>query len=123
MTVVRLAFAAACACAAALVDVHIDLRSIASTYGAGHAERIRRAEVSRGDDDGATARGEVFGEGMVDPDEYQVFKPLLNERSLKPIIGRTRGAKAQKLVYAGRGAAPTNQPSNSPASRKRRSAA
>jgi hypothetical protein len=28
------------ACAAALVDVHIDLRSVASTYGAGHAERI-----------------------------------------------------------------------------------
>ncbi len=50
--------------------------------------------------------GETVVQGMVEPDEYQVFKPLLSDATLSPIIGRTRGAKAQKLVYAGRGAAP-----------------
>ncbi|MGZ5095671.1 MAG: phosphoenolpyruvate synthase, partial [Burkholderiales bacterium] len=41
----------------------------------------------------------------VDPDEYQVFKPLLDDASLKPIIGRTLGEKAQKLIFAARGKA------------------
>ena len=50
--------------------------------------------------------GETVVQGMVDPDEYQVFKPLLADASLKPIIGRTLGGKAQKLVYASRGKAP-----------------
>ena len=50
--------------------------------------------------------GETVVQGMVDPDEYQVFKPLLADVSLKPIIGRTLGEKAQKLVYAVRGSAP-----------------
>jgi pyruvate, water dikinase len=50
--------------------------------------------------------GETVVQGMVDPDEYQVFKPLLNDPTLKPIIGRTLGEKAQKLVYSQRRAAP-----------------
>ncbi len=50
--------------------------------------------------------GETVVQGMVDPDEYQVFKPLLADASLKPFIGRTLGGKAQKLVYATRGKAP-----------------
>ena len=49
--------------------------------------------------------GETVVQGMVDPDEYQVFKPLLDDASLKPIIGRTLGEKAQKLIYAARGKA------------------
>jgi len=49
--------------------------------------------------------GETVVQGMVDPDEYQVFKPLLADASLKPIIGRTLGGKAQKLVYGARGKA------------------
>ena len=44
--------------------------------------------------------GETVVQGMVDPDEYQVFKPLLADASLKPIVGRTLGDKAQKLIYA-----------------------
>ena len=50
--------------------------------------------------------GETVVQGMVDPDEYQVFKPLLADATLKPIVGRTLGEKAQKLVYAVRGKAP-----------------
>jgi pyruvate,water dikinase len=37
---------------------------------------------------------------MVDPDEYQVFKPLLDDVSLRPIIEKALGGKAQKMVYA-----------------------
>jgi pyruvate,water dikinase len=40
----------------------------------------------------------------VDPDEYRVFKPLLEQPGCTPIIERRIGAKAQKLVYGRRGA-------------------
>jgi len=43
--------------------------------------------------------GETVVRGMVDPDEFQVFKPLLDESSLTPIISKTLGGKAQKMVY------------------------
>jgi pyruvate,water dikinase len=51
--------------------------------------------------------GEAVVQGMVDPDEYVVFKPLLNEMGLVPIIEKTRGAKAKKVVYAPSGRIPT----------------
>ncbi len=38
-------------------------------------------------------------QGAVDPDEYQVFKPFLQNGSLKPIIERRCGAKAQKMIF------------------------
>jgi pyruvate, water dikinase len=44
--------------------------------------------------------GENVVQGSVDPDEYQVFKPLLGDASLTPIIEKRLGTKAQKLVYA-----------------------
>jgi pyruvate,water dikinase len=44
--------------------------------------------------------GEYVVQGVVDPDEYVVFKPLLSEPRLLPIIGKSMGAKEQKLVYA-----------------------
>jgi pyruvate,water dikinase len=43
--------------------------------------------------------GENVVQGSVDPDEYQVFKPLLTDPSLSPIIEKARGEKAQKMVY------------------------
>jgi pyruvate,water dikinase len=44
--------------------------------------------------------GENVVQGSVDPDEYQVFKPLLlADRSLQPIVERKRGEKKQKMVY------------------------
>jgi pyruvate, water dikinase len=43
--------------------------------------------------------GENVVQGAVDPDEYQVFKPLLGDPSLRPIIARKRGAKAIKMIY------------------------
>ena len=51
--------------------------------------------------------GENVVQGTVDPDEYQVFKPLLTDSRLTPIIGKRLGEKAQKMVYATGGAQPT----------------
>jgi pyruvate,water dikinase len=39
--------------------------------------------------------GENVVQGTVDPDEYEVFKPLLSETRLAPIVGKRLGEKAQ----------------------------
>ncbi len=44
--------------------------------------------------------GETVVQGAVDPDTYLVFKPLLGDERLAPIIERTLGAKERKMVYA-----------------------
>jgi pyruvate,water dikinase len=44
--------------------------------------------------------GENVVQGTVNPDEYMVFKPLLNQPHLWPIIEKNLGAKEKKLVYA-----------------------
>ncbi|MCC5986892.1 MAG: phosphoenolpyruvate synthase [Pararhodobacter sp.] len=45
--------------------------------------------------------GEVVVQGTVSPDEYQVFKPLLEKAGTSPIVQKKRGAKERKMVYAG----------------------
>jgi len=42
--------------------------------------------------------GETVVQGTVDPDEYQVFKPLLGDPALQPIVGRKLGGKARKMT-------------------------
>ncbi len=69
--------------------------------------------------DAAWGLGENVVQGTVDPDEYQVFKPLLADPSLDPIIGKACGAKARKLVYAAEGGRPTR---NVPTSKAERAA-
>jgi pyruvate,water dikinase len=44
--------------------------------------------------------GENVVQGTVNPDEYRVFKPLLDRQGLVPIIDKSLGEKAQKMVYA-----------------------
>ena len=44
--------------------------------------------------------GENVVQGTVDPDEYQVFKPLLEEKNRSPIIERKLGEKDRKMIYA-----------------------
>ncbi|NWG54752.1 MAG: phosphoenolpyruvate synthase [Hydrogenophilaceae bacterium] len=51
--------------------------------------------------------GETVVQGAVDPDEYQVFKPLMGQSGLTPIIEKRIGAKAQKMIYAVGGEGPT----------------
>jgi pyruvate, water dikinase len=50
--------------------------------------------------------GEFVVQGIADPDEYLVCKPLLANKRLMPIIERRRGQKLKKLVY-GHGARTT----------------
>ena len=42
--------------------------------------------------------GESVVAGLVEPDEYVVFKPLLDREELTPIVSKTLGAKATKIV-------------------------
>ena len=62
--------------------------------------------------------GENVVQGAVDPDEYQVFKPLL-DAGVTPIVEKRCGAKAQKMIYAADGEHPTR---NVPTSRAERAA-
>jgi pyruvate,water dikinase len=43
--------------------------------------------------------GEAVVQGIIEPDEYVVFKPLLMQDGLAPILEMTLGAKAKKIVY------------------------
>ena len=61
--------------------------------------------------------GENVVQGTVDPDEYQVFKPLLDRTGATPIIEKKLGAKTIKMVYAP-GEHPTR---NVPTSKRERS--
>jgi pyruvate,water dikinase len=49
---------------------------------------------------GAWGLGENVVQGAVTPDEYVVFKPLLNDAKLVPIIEKKLGAKEKKMIYA-----------------------
>jgi pyruvate,water dikinase len=60
--------------------------------------------------------GENVVQGAVDPDEYHVYKPLLADPALTPIVEKQLGAKEKKLVY-GSGTTPTR---NVPTSRVER---
>jgi len=48
--------------------------------------------------DAAWGLGETVVQGMVEPDEYHVFKPLLDNPAVKPLVGKRLGAKARKMV-------------------------
>ncbi|MGC9525656.1 MAG: phosphoenolpyruvate synthase [Limnospira sp.] len=49
---------------------------------------------------GAWGLGENVVQGSVTPDEFQVFKPLLENVNLKPIIEKRLGEKQKKMIYA-----------------------
>jgi len=62
--------------------------------------------------------GENVVQGTVIPDEYIVFKPLLDNKSLKPIIGKSLGDKEKKMVYA-KGGSKTTKNINTPREERR----
>jgi pyruvate,water dikinase len=49
---------------------------------------------------GAWGLGENVVKGVVNPDEWRVFKPLLADASLTPILDATTGLKQQKMVLS-----------------------
>jgi pyruvate,water dikinase len=56
--------------------------------------------------DASLGLGEAVVQGIVDPDQYIVYAPLLGEEGARPIIQKRRGAKSQKIVYAEEPAGP-----------------
>lgn len=64
---------------------------------------------------GAWGLGENVVQGAVDPDEYQVFKPLLDQPGTVPILEKRLGGKAQKMIYAEGGERPTRNILTTPA--------
>jgi pyruvate,water dikinase len=44
--------------------------------------------------------GENVVQGTVNPDQYTVFKPFVNDENLEPILEKTLGSKKKKMVYA-----------------------
>jgi pyruvate,water dikinase len=48
---------------------------------------------------GAWGLGETVVQGMVEPDEFQVFKPLLAREGARPIVEKQLGAKDRKMIY------------------------
>ncbi|KAH7021566.1 uncharacterized protein B0I36DRAFT_388228 [Microdochium trichocladiopsis] len=56
--------------------------------------------------------GETVVQGTVDPDEYEVFKPLIGRGAgVFPVVNKTCGSKAIKMVYGGE--AETDAPTTS----------
>lgn len=52
---------------------------------------------------GSWGLGEYVVKGVVSPDEFTVFKPLLKDESLWPILKKELGSKNKKLVYDPKG--------------------
>ncbi|MBK1696155.1 phosphoenolpyruvate synthase [Rhodovibrio salinarum] len=50
---------------------------------------------------GAWGLGETVVQGMVDPDEWLLFKPHLEDTGKRPVLSQTLGSKQEKMVYAG----------------------
>ncbi len=62
--------------------------------------------------------GENVVQGAVDPDEYQIFKPLLDNAEFTPIVEKNLGGKKLKMIYATGSDNPTR---NVPTSKAERS--
>ena len=63
--------------------------------------------------------GENVVQGAVSPDEYEVFKPLLDVPGRAPIVEKKLGAKEKKMIYAGASGGETR---NVPTSKAERAA-
>ncbi len=63
--------------------------------------------------------GENVVQGTVNPDEYQVYKPFLDDPDLVPILEKKLGEKEQKMIYAGPEGAMTKNVPTSKAERAR----
>jgi pyruvate,water dikinase len=57
---------------------------------------------------GAWGLGEFVVKGIVNPDEFKVFKPTLKQ-GFKSIINKKLGSKEKKLIYASEGTEPTRE--------------
>lgn len=67
--------------------------------------------------DAGLGLGESVVKGIIDPDEYQVFKPLLADRQLMPIIQKKLGSKESKIIYSPAGVSGTRTVTTTPGER------
>ncbi len=67
---------------------------------------------------GAWGLGETVVQGSVTPDRFMVYKPLLDNLQLKPIIEKQCGSKEVKMIYAESAEAPTATVETSEAERQ-----
>jgi len=51
--------------------------------------------------------GESVVKGLVNPDEYTVYTPFVNDETLTPILRKTKGDQEQKIVSTGEGGTTT----------------
>ncbi len=68
---------------------------------------------------GSWGLGEMVVKGLVTPDEFRLFKPLLSDSRLRPILEKKLGGKKEKLIYGGKKGSPTVKRPVLPADRKR----
>lgn len=68
---------------------------------------------------GAWGLGENVVQGAVNPDEFQVFKPFLDDTGRLPIVSKTLGTKEIKMIYGQAGEAATRNVPTSVAERER----
>ncbi|PTQ94081.1 phosphoenolpyruvate synthase [Mucilaginibacter yixingensis] len=68
---------------------------------------------------GSFGLGEMVVQGAVKPDEFTVFKPLLDKGDLRPLIEKKLGDKNQKMVYGAVGEARVKVIETSEADRER----
>jgi pyruvate,water dikinase len=61
--------------------------------------------------------GENVVQGTADPDEYVVYKPFLNDSGLRPILEKSCGGKAVKMIYGAPGGPRTLNIATSPSER------
>ncbi len=69
--------------------------------------------------DAAWGLGELVVQGAVRPDSIMVFKPLIDRPGARPVIGRTLGEKALKMLFAEGGSRRTRIVETSPEERAR----
>ncbi len=67
---------------------------------------------------GSWGLGDTVVQGTVIPDEYRVFKPLLERENLRPIVEKTRGDKEMKEIYASGGSETTKNVQTTQAERR-----
>ncbi len=67
--------------------------------------------------DAAWGLGENVVQGTVTPDNYIVFKPLLDNRDLRPILRKKLGGKEKKMIYARGAGHPTRNTETSASER------
>jgi len=68
--------------------------------------------------DAAWGLGENVVQGSVTPDEYRVFKPLLDHDDLRPLLQKQLGAKEKMMVYA-KGGKQTTRNKETPKTKRR----